>query len=88
MDSDHRWMGETLWGDAGEQGAAGVAWEWVQIQQGVVAMANPLRLVTNLQVCEHGELLDGIKAALRLNVLVHALPWQREVARALGQMNQ
>ena len=79
--------GQTLWGDPSERQSAGVAWDWVQIQQGVVAMADPLGLVTNLKLLDdRGEAITGVQAAVQLHQLVHALPWQCEVQRALSQI--
>ena len=76
--------GQTLWGDASDERTAGVAWDWVELQQGVVAMCDPLGLVTNLKlVDEEGEALNRVAAAVRLHQIVHALPWQTEVQRAL-----
>ena len=86
-DSDTPTTGQTLWGGPSGDGAAGVAWDWVQIQEGVVAMADPFGLVTNLQlVGAQGQVLTGFEVALRLNELVHALPWQSEVQRALARV--
>jgi hypothetical protein len=86
-DSDTPTTGQTLWGGPSGDGAAGVAWDWVQIQEGVVAMADPFGLVTNLQlVGAQGQVLTGFEVALRLNELVHALPWQTEVQRALARV--
>jgi hypothetical protein len=76
--------GQTLWGDASDRQSAGVAWDWVELQQGVVAMSDPLGLVTNLKLLDDsGEALTQIQAAVRLHQLVHCLPWQNEVQRAL-----
>jgi hypothetical protein len=76
--------GHTLWGSRSADGTTGVSWEWVQITEGVVAMANPFGLITNLQLLgARGELLTRYEATLRLNTLLHALPWQKEVQRAL-----
>lgn len=78
--------GQTLWGGTSIEGAAGVAWDWVQLQRGVVAMADPMGLITNLQlVDERGDALPHLAATLHLNELVHTLPWQNEVERALLQ---
>ena len=56
------------------------------MQRGVVAMADPMGLITNLHlVDEHGDALPAITATLHLNEIVHALPWQDEVQRALAQ---
>jgi hypothetical protein len=76
--------GQTLWGSGDETGAAALAWDWVRLCPGVVALADPLGLVTNLHlVDEAGAPLPSLQAALHLNELVRALPWQHEVQRAL-----
>jgi hypothetical protein len=78
--------GQTLWGESSDARSAGVAWDWVQIQRGVVALADPLGLVTNLKLLDaRGEALTPFELAVHLNEIVHALPWQSEVRRALGQ---
>ena len=85
-DDDCPCTGQTLWGDERETQSAGVAWDWVELQQGVVAMADPLGLVTNLKLLDdEGEALTNFEVAVRLHQLVHALPWQNEVQRALHQ---
>jgi hypothetical protein len=86
-DQDNPCTGQTLWGDENEVRAAGVAWDWVRIQPGVVAMSDPLGLVTNLKLLDdQGEALTNMAAAVRLHQLVYALPWQNEVQRALRQV--
>jgi hypothetical protein len=50
-------------------------------------MSDPLGLVTNLKLLnDNGEELTNIEAAVRLHQLVHALPWQSEVQRALHRV--
>jgi hypothetical protein len=76
--------GQTMWGGHAADGEAGVAWDWIQIARGVVAMTDPMSVVTNLRlVGAAGEVLTACEAAVFLNEIVHALPWQTEVARAL-----
>lgn len=76
--------GQTLWGDHSEARAAGVAWDWVEVRNGVVAMSDPLGMVTNLRLLDaHGDELTQTQIAMHLHQLVHALPWQSEVERAL-----
>ena len=76
--------GQTLWADAARERSAGVAWDWIELRHGVYAMADPLGLVTNLQLLDaDGSALDERTAMLRLNLWVHSLPWQREVQRTL-----
>ncbi|HJW12216.1 MAG TPA: hypothetical protein VJ598_10540 [Albitalea sp.] len=83
-DADQPCSGQTVWGNASPEQAAGVAWDWIEVHQGVVAMADPLALVTNLQLLDaHGDVLPSTQAALHLNEIVHTLPWQNEVQRAL-----
>lgn len=77
-------IGQTLWGGRWDEGEAGLAWDWIQIMPGVVAMADPMAVVTNLQLLgREGEVLTAWEAARHLNELVHGLPWQNEVGRAL-----
>ena len=80
--------GQTLWGGSREDPSAGVAWDWVEIRTGVVAMADPMGLVTNLRLLDaSGEALSEFESVVKLNQLVHTLPWQTEVQRALSQPN-
>lgn len=84
-DAMFRTVGQTLWAWHGEEGDVGLAWDWVQLGRGVVAMADPMAVVTNLRlVGEEGEVLGPLEAARHFNSLVHALPWQHEVERAIG----
>ena len=83
-DEESPCTGQTLWGDATAQQSAGVAWDWVEVQEGVVAMADPLGVVSNLKLLDdRGEALTQIQVAVKLQQLDHALPWQSEVTRAL-----
>lgn len=85
-DADEPCSGQTLWADRVESQAAGVAWDWIQVRRGVVALADPLGMVTNLRLMDSGGgEMSQVEAALHLNRLVHALPWQSEVERALHE---
>ena len=62
-----------------------MAWDWIQIAHGVVAIADPMSLVTNVRLLgDEGEVLTAQQSARYLNELVRSLPWQREVQRALA----
>jgi hypothetical protein len=79
-----RAAGQTLWGGSLGTGHAGLAWDWVQISRGVVALADPMSVVSNLRLLgDAGEVLTSQQAACYLNALVYELPWQSEVERAL-----
>ena len=83
-DHDAPCSGQTLWGERTDACSAGVAWDWVEVREGVVAMSDPLGMVTNLRLLdEQGEVMSQTAMAMRLHPLVHALPWQDEVTRAL-----
>jgi len=76
--------GQTLWGDPSENQPSGIAWDWVEIQEGVVAMSDPFGMITNLRLLDtHGALFDDRQITVQLHQLVHTLPWQIEVQRAL-----
>lgn len=78
-------MGQTLWLGEDDQGKAGVAWDWISLPAGVVAMVDPMSLVTNLQfLSADGEVLAPLESVRQLNEIVHTLPWQTEVKRALA----
>lgn len=83
-DRTSRTAGQTIWGGSHDDGDAGVAWDWVQISANVVAMADPMSVITNLRLLgQEGEVLTALESARFLNEIVHALPWQSEVQRAL-----
>jgi hypothetical protein len=87
LGSSHPHKGQTLWGNPEPQ-AAGVAWDWVQLSEGVFALADPMGLVTNMKLLgARGEALSSTQMALYLNELVRTLPWQTEVQRALELCN-
>ena len=61
-----------------------MAWDWVEIVEGVVAMADPMSVVTNLRLVNaNGEALGAQELAVQLHQMVYALPWQTEVHRVL-----
>lgn len=77
--------GQTLWGVPDGDGGAGMAWDWVQLSRGIVTMADPLSVVTNISlVGADGDMLPPLESLRRLNEVVHALPWQLEVERVLA----
>ena len=83
-DSSGCTLGQTLWAWHGQDGDLGVAWDWVQIKPGLVAMADPMAVVSNLRLIDDGgEVLTVAESARHFNAIVHALPWQNEVDRAL-----
>lgn len=80
----HRTAGQTFWATRAAGNEVGVAWDWVQMPRGLVAMADPMCVVTNIRIVgDEGEVLTAYEAARVLNEMVYMLPWQDEVQRAL-----
>lgn len=84
-DAISRTTGQTLWGWHSDEGQAGMAWDWVMLGRGIVAMADPLAVVSNLRLVRgEGDVLSSSESVLHFNTIVHGLPWQDEVVRAIG----
>jgi len=84
MSGDGPLAGQTLWGAHSADGEAGLAWDWMQIARGVVVIADPMSVITNVRLIgDQGEVLTATEAARFLNELVRTLPWQQEVQRVL-----
>lgn len=85
-DTDAPPCGQTVWRTDSPDGEAGVAWDWVMLSRDVVAMADPMCVVTNLRLLgERGEVLTSWEAARHLSRIVYGLPWQGEVQRVVGR---
>lgn len=83
--ADGRVAGQTFWAATVSGREAGMAWDWVEIGQGIVAMADPMSVITNLRIVgDEGTVLTAVEASRFLNLIVRRLPWQDEVGRALG----
>jgi hypothetical protein len=83
-DPDSPTSGQTLWRTCSSDGEAGVAWDWVMLSNDVVAMADPMSVVTNLRLLgDRGEVLTSWEAARHLSRIVYGLPWQGEVQRVV-----
>jgi hypothetical protein len=85
-------QGQTVWAglwtpaDSEQQQYVGVAWDWVQLSDDAVAMADPMSVITNLRLLgDEGQVLTAWQAARHLSELVYTLPWQDEVQRAMRQ---
>jgi len=83
-DQVSRTAGQTIWAASLGDHQAGMAWDWIQLARGVVAMADPLSVVTNLRLVNpDGDVLTPLESLRRLNEVVHTLDWQDEVERVL-----
>ncbi|QAZ39534.1 hypothetical protein C1M51_08855 [Methylibium sp. Pch-M] len=86
LNKDWPSMGQTVWGGRAGDSAAGISWDWIEVSEGIIAIADPMMMITNLRLLgSEGEVLTAHEVAPHLNGLVHRLPWQAEVSRALEQ---
>lgn len=80
--------GQTVWRGAAADGEVGVAWDWVMVSRDVVAMADPMCVVSNLRLLgSQGEVLTAWESARHLTQIVYGLPWQGEVQRVLRHLD-
>ena len=69
--------GQTAWGvHITEGGDIGLAWDWLEVRPGVVAMADPMTVLSNVVLLENGEPVAPSKLILHLNNAIFSLPWQ------------
>ena len=81
-----RSTGQTFWAWQTTEGGLGMAWDWVQLGHGVLALADPMAVITNLRlVGDEGTVLSAQESVMHVNSIVHSLPWQTEVERALDR---
>lgn len=77
-------VGRTSWAGLTPDGMVGLAWHWAQLQPGVLALRDPLDIQSNLEFSgSDGSTLSPLAAAMILNRMVSALPWQAQVQREL-----
>ena len=76
--------GSTVWVGSIDGAYAGLAWEWVELRPGVLMLADPNSLTTNICVLgDDGRVQDALPTAVSLNRILHQLPWQGTVNEVL-----
>ena len=82
-------VGSTVWVGFIDGVYAGLAWEWVELRSGVVMLADPNSIITNVQVVgADRQATDPLDAIVNLNVILHRLPWQDSVGEVLTSARQ
>jgi len=77
--------GNSVW--VGNVGSAhvGLAWEWVELRPGVLLLADPNSVITNVRfVDKRGRTLDALKSLVCVNRILHELPWQQSAVEVLA----
>lgn len=72
--------GQVLWGlDQGSQ-RIGLAWDWAEVRERVVALADPMKVLSNLQLRRSdGSPMPEAQRLLHLNGVIHGWRWQDQV---------
>ncbi len=71
--------GQALWGSEAANDIVGIAWDWREVRPGVVAMSDPMTVLSNaVLVDDDGRPVDSFKRILHLNNAIFSLPWQME----------
>ena len=82
-------VGSTVWVGSIDGVYAGLAWEWVELRPGVLMLADPNSVITNVQVVSAGrQTTDPLEAAVSLNTILHRLPWQDIVGEVLASARE
>ncbi|MFZ5531145.1 MAG: hypothetical protein ACOY4U_08895 [Pseudomonadota bacterium] len=72
--------GQALWGGSIKGCRIGIAWDWAEVKNSVVALRDPTRVISNLILTDsEGRMLDDNSCMLELNGAIHGLPWQEQV---------
>ena len=80
-----RRCGETVWIGVVDGKSIGAAWEWVELRPGVVMIADPNTILTNIRFLDESDAYqEPLRALVSMNRLVHVLPWQATVAAVLA----
>lgn len=70
-------FGQAVWGAGTEHDEhVALAWDWREVRPGVVAMADPMTVVSNVVLLEDGHPIESLKQILYLNNAIFSLPWQ------------
>lgn len=73
-------LGQTSWWYRQGGRIVAIGWDWVEIQREVIALADPMAIVSNARFIGHsGEVLNDRMKVLALNAIVYQLPWQEQV---------
>jgi hypothetical protein len=81
--------GQVLWGMRFSGRTVGIAWDWEEAQRNVVALADPMRVASNIILTDdNGELVGPSARIMCLNSLIHQLPWQDEFVAQEASFHQ
>jgi hypothetical protein len=79
-----RRVGATVWVSTYPRLRVAVAWEWVEVSEGVIALADPNNVISNMRLARPMMGMESMspitQLVVLLNAIVRALPWQSEIS--------
>jgi hypothetical protein len=73
-------QGQVLWGVNESAYEIGIAWDWAEIREDVVALSDPMKVLSNVMlVDDDGICLDESRRLVHLNSAIHELRWQEGI---------
>lgn len=72
--------GQTVWGVERDGRWVGVAFEWAEMTNHVVALSDPMQVLSNVMLVEaDGESVGERARIVHLNTAIHELDWQQQI---------
>jgi len=79
-DGSHLHHGQVMWGTNSDDNVAGIAWDWRELQENVVAMCDPMAVQSNIELLDECDKpMTEAQQLLYLNRVIHSLTWQDHV---------
>ena len=75
--------GQTIWCTQREGQDGAIAWDWVEVREGIVTMVDPLAVLSNISIGTQVVAAEEPHRLIVLNEWVHQMPWQSVVSAAL-----
>lgn len=86
-DSSNCGEGTVLWGLVEPERKVGMAWDWREVKRGVLALADPMRIISNVMLVDSdGKCLPQSARVLYLNNAIASLCWQPAVKQAEAEL--
>lgn len=82
--SDGLMRGHVVYGCAAESGCAAMAWEWAEMKPRVIAMSDPMTIISNIRLQQDQGEVDDDERLLFLHGLIGRVDWQAEVREVLA----
>jgi hypothetical protein len=80
-----RRTGDTVWLGVVDGAPVGIAFEWVEMRENVLALADPNAITSNLRFLSKDDTyVEPLTAVTTINCLAHSLPWQNAVSTMLA----